>query len=248
MVDFLGHDTREQSLAATLWRAFTPFGIGRTSIPEDCVRSLQSGLILTRKAGVPLMPARAPGSAKRAFDIALALWLLATLWPMMLLAGLAVKLSGPGPVLFTQIRAGKDGRPFTIYKFRSMRTEAGREECVTSVGAMLRRTSFDELPQIFNVLRGEMSMIGPRPHVIDMTVAGQRFDELVPDYPLRLMARPGISGWAQVNGLRGVVADKDSAQARIDHDLAYLQNFSLTLDIKIVWLTVTREILRGTGR
>jgi polysaccharide biosynthesis protein PslA len=93
-----------------------------------------------------------------------------------------------------------------------------------------------------------MSMVGPRPHVIDMHVNGQLYADLVPHYDLRLKMRPGISGWAQVNGLRGVIADTDSAQARIDHDLAYLQNFSLRLDIWIVWLTVTREILRGTGR
>ncbi|SDG14504.1 sugar transferase [Pelagibacterium luteolum] len=248
MVDFLGHDTGEQTLASALLRALNPSLVPRPIGTDNLERTLHSGLVLKRRAGAPLVPARVPGLAKRSLDIGLALWLLATLWPLMLLAGLAVKLSGPGPILFTQIRAGQNGRPFTIYKFRSMRTEAAHQESVTAVGAVLRRTSFDELPQIFNVLRGEMSMVGPRPHVIDMHVAGQRYDDLVPHYAQRLTIRPGISGWAQVNGLRGVVADTDSAQARIDHDLAYLQNISLTLDIKIVWLTVTREILRGTGR
>lgn len=252
MVDFLGHDTGRQTLASAVWRALNP-SLANTGItpPSGKIdRSSHSGLVLSRRDGAPLLarPVRGALAAKRGFDIIFALWLLAALWPLMLLAGLAVRLSGPGPILFSQMRAGRDGRPFKIYKFRSMRTEPGHRECVTPLGALLRRTSLDELPQLFNVLRGEMSMIGPRPHVIDMMVGETRYADLVPDYALRLAMRPGISGWAQINGLRGPVLDGDCAQARIDHDLAYVQNFSLGLDLKIAWLTVTREILRGTGK
>jgi Undecaprenyl-phosphate glucose phosphotransferase len=174
--------------------------------------------------------------AKRGFDVLLTLLVLAVLWPVLLLVALAVKLSSPGPVLFRQERMGMDGRTFQILKFRTMRTGAEPAGAVmaragdprrTPVGAFLRRTSLDELPQLFNVLRGDMSLVGPRP---ERPVFIEEFKRQIPKYHLRHKVKAGITGWAQIHGLRG----QTSIQKRIEFDLYYIENWSLGLDVQIL--------------
>jgi exopolysaccharide biosynthesis polyprenyl glycosylphosphotransferase len=194
---------------------------------------------------------------KRVLDIILASMALVALGPLFVLVALATKLSSRGPVFFAQQREGLNGGLFWAYKFRTMRVDAGdptgvaqtvrNDPRVTSVGRFLRRTSIDELPQLFNVLKGDMSLVGPRPHVPGMLAAGVPYSSLVRYYPSRHVMRPGITGWAQANGLRGVTTDAKSATARVDHDIAYIQNFSLLLDFRILLKTVVREFVTGSG-
>jgi lipopolysaccharide/colanic/teichoic acid biosynthesis glycosyltransferase len=197
------------------------------------------------------------GSAKRLFDILVSGLAIIALMPLFVLVALAIKLESQGPVLFVQQREGKGGNLFRALKFRSMR----RDDCdvtgvqqtilgdsrITKVGAFLRRTSIDELPQLFNVLRGDMSLVGPRPHVRGMQAGGREYRALVPYYDLRLTVAPGLTGWAQANGLRGPTTNADLARQRVDYDLDYIENFSFWLDLKIVWLTVKRELAGGSG-
>jgi putative colanic acid biosysnthesis UDP-glucose lipid carrier transferase len=177
---------------------------------------------------------------KRAFDIALATLVLLLGWPAFLILGLAIKLSSSGPVLFRQRRYGLNGEEILVYKFRSMTVcEDGavvaqaveRDDRVTPLGAFLRRTSFDELPQILNVLEGTMSFVGPRPHAV---AHNEEYRKLISGYMIRHKVRPGITGWAQVNGLRGETRTVDKMQRRVQYDLEYLRNWSLGLDLKII--------------
>lgn len=183
-------------------------------------------------------------AAKRAFDVAIAgtaLWCGA---PFLAALAVAVKLDSPGPALYQQTRVGKDGKPFQCLKFRSMTTDAEKDgprwarsfdSRVTRVGGFLRRTSLDELPQLFNVLVGDMSLVGPRP---ERPVFVARFRKLYPDYDLRHTVRPGLSGWAQVNGLRGNVSIAD----RTVYDIWYVRNFSLAVDAQILLRTFSAVI------
>ena len=178
---------------------------------------------------------------KRGMDIVVALAALAVFSPVMLLAGLAVKLTSRGPVFYIQKRMGLDGRLFNMYKFRSMFHDAecrtGPVWCVpgdprvTGVGRVLRRTSIDELPQLFHVLKGDMSLVGPRPERPELI---EEFRRKVPRYMLRHKMKAGMTGWAQVNGLRG----NTSLEDRIDHDLEYIKNWSLAFDLRILVKTV----------
>jgi len=197
------------------------------------------------------------GKGKRAFDILVVLAAILFLAPLLTLVAVAIVFDSPGPVFFRQPREGKNGKSFVALKFRSMRhdrcdlsgvqqTVAG-DSRVTKVGKILRRTSIDELPQLFNVLRGDMSLVGPRPHVSGMLAGGVSYRELVPYYDLRLLVTPGLTGWAQANGFRGPTDDAKTARERIDHDLAYIRSFSLVLDIKVLLLTLQREVFGGTG-
>lgn len=181
---------------------------------------------------------------KRGMDIILASIALVILAPWMLLIVIAIRSTSPGPALFRQSRNGYRGRPFTILKFRSMSVMEDGEEVrqaqrndqrVTRVGRWLRRTSLDELPQLINVLRGEMSLVGPRPHARVHDIA---FAKLVAHYEQRQRVKPGITGWAQVNGLRGETSSIDSLRRRIEHDLHYTYNANLALDIDILMRTV----------
>ncbi|MFT5141729.1 MAG: putative colanic acid biosynthesis UDP-glucose lipid carrier transferase [Rhodothermales bacterium] len=182
-----------------------------------------------------------PRAVKRAIDIGFSLLLLLAASPLLALIAAAVKLSSPGPVLYRQVRMGLNGTQFDILKFRSMPVEAESnsgavwatpgEDRSTKVGAFLRRTSLDELPQFINVLRGEMSVVGPRP---ERPVFIKSFRDRVPRYMLRHKMKAGITGWAQVNGWRG----DTSIEKRIEHDLFYIQHWSLRLDIKIMLMTV----------
>lgn len=160
--------------------------------------------------------------------------------PLMLVLAIGVKLSSPGPVLFRQSRHGWDGQPFEVWKFRSMhvhdapyaapQTPRG-DPRVTRFGAFMRRTSLDELPQFFNVLQGRMSIVGPRPHAI---AHNAQYQDLIPNYLQRHRVKPGITGWAQVNGLRGETDTLEKMRKRIDYDLYYIQHWSLWLDLSII--------------
>jgi lipopolysaccharide/colanic/teichoic acid biosynthesis glycosyltransferase len=211
----------------------------------------QSGLRLVFVGARPAMPVA--GAAlrcrlwcKRCIDVVFSSIALIVLAPLLLVVAIAIALTSAGSVLFRQTREGLDGAPIEIYKFRSL-SDVG--DSVTPVGSFLRRTSIDELPQLYNVLKGEMSLVGPRPHVPHMMAAGRPYAELVPHYHARhTIMKPGLTGWAQVNGLRGGMRDAQAARARIDHDLAYIQNFSLLLDFRIMLLTLLREFPRGSGK
>jgi putative colanic acid biosynthesis UDP-glucose lipid carrier transferase len=190
-------------------------------------------------------PFRGPaGLLKRASDLVLASVILVLLSPFMVAIALAVKLTSPGPVIFRQRRYGLDGEEILVYKFRSMRvTEDGgqieqarrNDTRVTPIGALLRRTSLDELPQFINVLQGRMSIVGPRPHAV---AHNEMYRPLIKSYMVRHKVRPGITGWAQVNGLRGETDSLEKMEARIRCDLDYLRNWSLRLDLYIIFKTV----------
>lgn len=177
---------------------------------------------------------------KRAMDIVGALAGIVITSPIMLACAAAVKLSGPGPVIFKQERVGLHNKPFFMYKFRSMEQQSpGREKKawtvkddprVTSVGRVLRRTSLDELPQLFNILKGDMSLVGPRP---ERPLFVEKFKEEIPHYMVKHQVRPGLTGWAQVNGLRG----DTSIRKRIQYDIYYIENWTIGFDVKIIFLT-----------
>lgn len=189
---------------------------------------------------------------KSVFDRLISLLLTLLLSPLFLLIALLVRLSGPGPVLFRQERHGIGGDAIEIFKFRSMKNDAEhvgevdqatREDLrVTTIGRFLRRSSLDELPQLFNVVLGEMSLVGPRPHPIELN---KLFKSRIPKYMLRHKVKPGITGWAQVNGFRGITDTEEKMALRIEHDLWYIQNWSLWLDIKILLQTPLAMIHRN---
>ena len=189
---------------------------------------------------------------KAIFDRVGSFLLLLLVLPLFLFLALLVKLSGPGPVLFHQKRHGIGGDAIDILKFRSMRVhdepdgeviQASRDDDrITTIGRFLRRTSLDELPQLINVLRGEMSLVGPRPHAIEHN---ESFKSRIPKYMLRHKVKPGITGWAQVNGFRGITDTEEKMVLRIEHDLWYIQNWSLWLDIKILLQTPLAMIHRN---
>jgi Undecaprenyl-phosphate glucose phosphotransferase len=182
---------------------------------------------------------------KEVFDRVFALCAVCVLAPILTVIALAVKLTSRGPVFFTQRRRGANGKIFHIYKFRSMRVHAEAagvvqqatrgDPRVTRVGAFLRRTSLDELPQFFNVLRGEMSVVGPRPHAIEHD---KLYQDIVDGYIHRYRIKPGITGWAQVNGFRGETDRIEKMQGRVAHDLYYLSNWSFGFDMRIVAVTI----------
>ncbi len=186
---------------------------------------------------------------KEIFDRLFAAAALIGLMPLLLIIAVAVKLSSPGPVLFKQRRKGADGRVFSIYKFRSMRLhveQAGvvkqatrNDPRITRVGAFLRRTSLDELPQFFNVLRGDMSVVGPRPHAIEHD---DLYQKVVAGYIHRYRIKPGITGWAQVNGFRGETDRVEKMERRVAHDLYYLGHWSFALDLRIIARTIVNGL------
>lgn len=186
---------------------------------------------------------------KRGSDIVLGVIIQVLLLPVMLAIALAVKLSSPGPIIFRQRRYGLYGEEIIVYKFRSMTVaedganvvQATKNDArVTRIGAFLRRSSLDELPQFINVLQGRMSIVGPRPHAV---AHNEQYRKLIKGYMLRHKAKPGITGWAQVNGFRGETETLDKMEARIRYDLDYLRSWSLWLDIWIILRTV-RVVLK----
>jgi putative colanic acid biosynthesis UDP-glucose lipid carrier transferase len=181
---------------------------------------------------------------KRMEDVVLGLPILLLIALPMLVIAAAVKLTSKGPVFFAQLRHGRDGREFRVLKFRSMTTmedgatvvQAQKNDArITPLGRFLRRSSLDELPQILNVIRGEMSLVGPRPHAV---AHNQQYRAKIREYMRRHHVKPGITGWAQVNGLRGETDTLEKMVARVEHDLAYIRSWSLWLDVKILFLTV----------
>jgi putative colanic acid biosysnthesis UDP-glucose lipid carrier transferase len=189
-------------------------------------------------------------SIKRFFDVVFSLFVIVFIfsWLFPILA-LIIKLESRGPVFFTQVRSGRDNNPFKCYKFRSMRVnnDADQKQAtrndkrITKTGAFLRRTSLDELPQFFNVLKGNMSVVGPRPHMISHT---SQYSKLIDRFMVRHFLKPGITGWAQIKGLRGETKTVDAMLKRVEADVWYLENWSFLLDLKIVFLTV-RNSLKG---
>jgi exopolysaccharide biosynthesis polyprenyl glycosylphosphotransferase len=184
---------------------------------------------------------------KRVLDILLSAAALVVLTIPMALIALIVKWTSPGPVFYRQERMGLDGKAFTVYKFRSMYQNAedksgpvwarDNDPRATPIGNWLRRFDLDELPQFWNVLRGEMSIVGPRP---ERPFFVQQFKHRIPQYMLRHKVKAGITGWAQVNGWRG----NTSLEKRIEYDLYYIENWSVSLDLKIMWLTVVRGLFQ----
>lgn len=223
--------------------------------------------ITQRSAGIPVglppaevsleQPRTVQLALKRAFDIAASATALLMLTPLFLIVALMIRLDSPGKALFCQERWGKDCKRIRVYKFRSMRTDmldvTGVRQTVkgdpriTRVGAILRKTNIDELPQLLNVLKGDMSLVGPRCHVIGMLAAGIPYEELVPGYHQRHVMRPGLTGLAQMRGLRGPTDRPGKARARIASDLYYIQNFSFWLDMRIIFGTIISELRGGKG-
>lgn len=185
---------------------------------------------------------------KRAFDIAFSSAVILFLFPFILPAvALAIRLDSPGPIFFKQLRSGKNGKPFWCYKFRTMRVneESNSKQAekndsrITKVGQILRKTSIDELPQFFNVFLGDMSVVGPRPHMLKHT---EEYSEIIENFKVRHFINSGITGYAQVNGLRGETKDDSLMKKRVEYDTWYLENWSLTLDIKIIIQTVWNAV------
>jgi exopolysaccharide biosynthesis polyprenyl glycosylphosphotransferase len=197
------------------------------------------GIPMINLAETPLSGWYAP--VKRIADLVFSLLALVALAPLLLLIAIAIKLTSPGPVLYRQERMSLDGTLFEMFKFRSMRVDAEAETGAvwarkddprrTAVGSFLRRTSLDELPQLFNILKGQMSFVGPRP---ERPVFVDQFREKIPRYMLRHKVKCGLTGWAQVNGWRG----NTSIEKRIEYDIYYVENWSLSFDVKILWLTL----------
>ena len=218
-------------------------------VPDFFVFSLLKAQ-LGEVEGVPVLQvAETPfygvdGLLKQVFDFFFSIAALIGLIPVFFFVGLAVKLSSPGPMFFKQKRYGLNGKRFWVYKFRSMRVDAPDadkrqatkdDDRITRVGKFIRKTSLDELPQFMNVLKGEMSVVGPRPHTV---AHNEHYRREVKQYMMRHKVKPGVTGWAQVNGLRGETANVERMEERIRFDLEYIRNWSPVLDLKIIFLTV----------
>jgi len=183
-------------------------------------------------------------AAKRMMDISIAAVLLLLLAPLFIAIACCIRMESRGPALFRQRRGGLSGRPFSIYKFRTMRvmedgervTQARQQDPrITSLGAFLRRTSMDELPQLINVLKGEMSLVGPRPHAV---AHDREFQERIPAYVQRFAVKPGITGLAQIRGFRGQTLTNDSLESRLVADLEYIERWSLLGDVQLLVATL----------
>lgn len=218
------------------------------NLPELSKRNFElselGGLPLLRIREVPLSD-YIPLFWKRVFDMMSAITALIVLSPVLLIISIVIKLDSPGPVFYRAERIGREGKTFRIFKFRSMKTSTDaksenrstqkNDERITISGKLLRRYSLDELPQLLNVIEGTMSIVGPRPHRVNLD---QKFRDLIPAYPVRRFIKPGITGWAQVNGWRGLTEKEIDFKGRALHDLWYLEHWSFGLDLAIIWLTV----------
>jgi Undecaprenyl-phosphate glucose phosphotransferase len=216
-----------------------PYLIGRVS---DCRLERLGGLAALKLPKASLTPVQR--QAKRIFDLIFALIAVVLLSPLLLAVGVLIRVDSPGPVFFRQRRRGFNQEEFRIWKFRTMSTLDDGDQIVqarqndsrvTRVGRWLRKFNIDELPQLFNVVAGEMSLVGPRPHA----VAHDKFyEQIIGNYPRRLNVPPGITGWAQVHGLRGPTTNEDAMRQRVAHDIEYIETWSLALDFYIIGLTV----------
>ena len=218
-------------------------------VPDTFVTDLIQGR-MSSVGGIPVVSvcetpfAGFSSVIKRGEDVILSTLIMLLVSPLFILIALSIKLSSPGPAIFRQRRYGLDGNEIIVYKFRSMTSlddgdsiEQARKQDprITPLGALLRRSSLDELPQFFNVLQGTMSIVGPRPHAV---AHNEMYRKLIKGYMLRHKVKPGITGWAQVNGYRGETETLEKMKARIDYDLEYLRNWSLRLDLYIIAKTV----------
>ncbi len=218
-------------------------------------RSVKKSMKLELFGGVPVFvireePLQYPLNrfVKRTFDIVFSSSFLLTLFPIIfIIVGTVIKLTSPGPIFFTQERTGKKGKNFKCFKFRTMKVNKDSDTLqavkgdprVTKFGAFMRRTNIDELPQFINVLLGDMSVVGPRPHMLKHTV---EYSALIDKYMLRHLAKPGITGWAQVNGYRGETKELYQMEKRVEYDVWYIENWSFFLDLKIIYLTIANMI------
>lgn len=194
---------------------------------------------------------------KRVMDIVLSASALIVLAPVLLLVAALIRLTSSGPALFTQTRWGQNCNKIKVYKFRSMYTNMcdssgvaqtqKNDKRITPIGAILRKTNIDELPQLLNVLKGDMSLVGPRCHAIGMQAAGKLYEDLVPAYHQRHVMRPGITGLAQMRGLRGPTDLASKSRARVACDIHYVENYSLLLDFNILFGTIRNELFGGSG-
>jgi putative colanic acid biosysnthesis UDP-glucose lipid carrier transferase len=226
--------------------SFVPVGTAAEIFKRPC-RELGNAICVELQRGLLTSLEHA---AKRSIDLLLAGTTFVALLPLLAIVAIAIKLDSPGPVLFRQQRCGFNGRCFQIYKFRTMsvledgpsivQAQSG-DKRFTRLGPWLRRTSIDELPQLINVLEGTMSLVGPRPHAV---AHDNEFDQMVRNYAFRRRVKPGLTGWAQVNGYRGPTPTADSIEQRVEYDLWYIDNWSLLLDIAILlWTPI--ELIRG---
>lgn len=233
----------------------------RPSVVANYYSLFNRNFELKNFAGIPIVSIREvpldPYAArfwKRMFDIVFSFFALLMLSPVFLVIAIAIKLESKGPVFYQPIRIGKRGAEISVYKFRSMRVNqkpsdqtrstAKDDERITRVGKFIRKYSLDELPQFINVLKGEMSIVGPRPHRIDLN---KRFQQTVQSYMVRQYIKPGITGWAQVNGWRGPTETKYQYIARTLHDLWYIEHWNFALDIYIIFLTVFGKKTRNNA-
>ncbi len=211
---------------------------------------IKKSLILEPIISVPIMAIRPEPLqyihnrlVKRCLDVVFSLFILVTIYPVLyVIAGTLIKLSSPGPVYFKQLRTGIYGKNFYCYKFRSMRPngEAHTKQAekndprITKIGAFLRKTNLDEMPQFINVLKGEMSIVGPRPHMLNHT---KEYSSLIDKYMVRHLVKPGITGWAQITGYRGEISDISQMEERVKRDVWYIENWNFFFDLKIIAMT-----------
>jgi Undecaprenyl-phosphate glucose phosphotransferase len=251
--------------------AYPPADADRLELAFTTLRCSVADIFLTSKfarcgtlpaghplAALPIMPVQRRAmtdidtALKGIIDRVAGCTLLVLLSPLLLLTAIAIKLDSKGPVLFRQPRIGYNNAVFMMYKFRSMYDHAAdrmaqrqttrNDSRVTRVGRLIRRLSIDELPQLLNVMRGEMSVVGPRPHAPGTNIEGLLLEHVAAGYPLRHRVLPGITGWAQINGSRGMLSSPEQIRQRVKLDLEYIDRWSLSLDLKIIWLTAMREI------
>ncbi|MCH8620584.1 undecaprenyl-phosphate glucose phosphotransferase [Undibacterium sp. TS12] len=247
-VVFIGLNTKEPPELAEIIAILEDSTASTYFVPESLIFGMP-GIQLRELAGRPVLASTETpfiGLAalpKRLLDLFGSAVGLVVLSPLLLMIAIGVKLGSPGPVFFKQKRYGIAGRPINVYKFRSMRQSAPDapviqatvgDPRVTRFGRFLRRSSLDELPQLFNVLKGEMSLVGPRPHAIEHN---ELYRKLVSGYMFRHKIKPGITGWAQVNGLRGETETLEKMEERVNYDLYYIQHWSVWLDLVIIWRT-----------
>lgn len=211
----------------------------------------RSGLSITEPGLIDVSDRPLSGGkrlAKRALDVALTSLVTLPLLPVMAVTAIAIRLDSPGPVIFKQYRDGYNHKPVEVWKFRSMYADQSDPKArnivtkgdprVTRVGRFIRKWSIDELPQLFNVLRGDLSLVGPRPHAVNAISSRQQaFEEIVDGYAARHRVPPGVTGWAQINGLRGEIDDPETLLRRVEHDLYYIENRSIWLDLYILAMT-----------
>jgi len=252
---FVAADLQRWSTIRDLIQRLCDLPLPLTLLPDEGIATLFHRTLRRFGSSIGIEFQRAPLSlseriSKRALDLIIAVVGIVLLTPMFLVIALAIKLDSPGPALFMQTRHGFNSKKFKIFKFRTMTAlddgakikQAVRGDTrVTNIGTWLRKTSIDELPQLFNVLKGEMSIVGPRPHA---AAHDHFYEDLIGRYAFRHHMKPGITGWAQVNGCRGETPTLERMEERVDYDIWYVDNWSVLLDLKIIFSTVI-ELIRG---